>query len=342
MIYTKHPYTHSPYVARYTPSYHYFIRDYQGNNRLVVDGSDNIEQTNNYFPYGGPWGDSTDQGFQPFKYNGKELDRVHGLDWYDYDARRYDPAYCMFTQMDPLAEQYPHLNPYVYCAGNPVRYVDPDGLSPIYDENGVFLGTDDTGIAGQYYILHKKDFIQGMSHRDVGKYALGSVSKEITEKIEKHFSTLSSRPDYDGFVSVGEGIAWAKAHPYALQHPTPDNTLYIDASQLDFGSISISDFDKVGVSKPKNLFVDSNIISSFSNPTLLATVYALGRVNMILTDRNNGSVKIVNDKATDYDWNLGGGTRRNRFIKTNNFLFNINPQKHGFKTYYYGIGHLNQ
>lgn len=65
------------------------------------------KQINHYYPYCGPWGDaSTNQGFQPYKYNSKELDRVHGLDWYDYGARRYDPAYCMFTQMDPLAEQY--------------------------------------------------------------------------------------------------------------------------------------------------------------------------------------------------------------------------------------------
>lgn len=41
--------------------------------------------------YRGPWGDSSaNQGFQPFKYNGKELDRVHGLDWYDYGARSYE------------------------------------------------------------------------------------------------------------------------------------------------------------------------------------------------------------------------------------------------------------
>ena len=103
----------------YYANCHYFIHDYQSNNRLVVDGSDNIEQTNEYYPYGGPWGtSSTNQAFQPYKYNGrsalcdashlkKELDRVHGLDWYDYDARRYDPAYCMFTQMDPLAEKIP-------------------------------------------------------------------------------------------------------------------------------------------------------------------------------------------------------------------------------------------
>lgn len=84
---------------------------------------------NQYYPYGGPWGDvSTNQGYQPFKYTGKELDRVHGLDWYDYGARMYDPAFCQFTQMDPLCEQYPHLSPYAYCAGNPVNAIDPDGM----------------------------------------------------------------------------------------------------------------------------------------------------------------------------------------------------------------------
>lgn len=51
------------------------------NNRLVVDGNGNEDQKNEYYPYGGSWGDaSTNQGFQPYKYNGKELDRVHGLD----------------------------------------------------------------------------------------------------------------------------------------------------------------------------------------------------------------------------------------------------------------------
>ena len=106
------------------------VNDYQGNVRLVVDGNGTIKQRNDYYAYGGPWGDNAStQGFQPFKYNGKELDRMHGLDWYDYGARMYDPAMGLFTQIDPQCEQYPHLNPYQYCAGNPVKYVDPDGKS---------------------------------------------------------------------------------------------------------------------------------------------------------------------------------------------------------------------
>ena len=148
-----------PITVIYDLSFHSFLRDHQGNVRVVADGSGNEEQLNDYYPYGCPYGDtSTNQGFQPYKYNGKELDRVHGLDWYDYGARRYDPAYCMFTQMDPLAEQYPYLSPYVYCAGNPVRYVDPDGMDWYENEKGQISwtdqicqkGLDDNKISGRY------------------------------------------------------------------------------------------------------------------------------------------------------------------------------------------------
>ena len=37
-------------------------------------------------------GDSRNTGLQPYKYIGKELDRTHGLDWYDHGARHYAPV----------------------------------------------------------------------------------------------------------------------------------------------------------------------------------------------------------------------------------------------------------
>ena len=52
---------------------------------------------------------------------------MHGLTIYDYGARQQAPAVGMFTSMDPLCEKYYNISPYMYCAGNPIRYVDPDG-----------------------------------------------------------------------------------------------------------------------------------------------------------------------------------------------------------------------
>lgn len=39
------------------PSFHYYLRDHLGSNRMVVGSDGTVEQTNQCYPYGGPWGD---------------------------------------------------------------------------------------------------------------------------------------------------------------------------------------------------------------------------------------------------------------------------------------------
>jgi len=107
--------------------YHYFLTDHLGNNRLVADASGAVVQKNHYYPFGMPFADGLSPDAQPYKYNGKELDQMHGLNQYDYSARYYDPAIAQFTTMDPLCEKYYPINPYAYCANNPVNAIDPTG-----------------------------------------------------------------------------------------------------------------------------------------------------------------------------------------------------------------------
>ena len=119
------------------PEYNCYLTDYQGNVRMVVDQSVNTKQIYHYYPYGGLMGgkefpysgivNSIYGDLQPYKYNGKELDRHSGLDWYDYGARWYDGV--RFNTMDRFAEKYPDLSPYSYCAGNPINYIDVNGDS---------------------------------------------------------------------------------------------------------------------------------------------------------------------------------------------------------------------
>ena len=84
--------TEAGYVTLADSKYHYFVQDHLGNNRVVVDQSGNVEEVNHYYPFGGLLSSSVSNAVQPYKYNGKELDRKNGLDWYDYGARMYDAA----------------------------------------------------------------------------------------------------------------------------------------------------------------------------------------------------------------------------------------------------------
>jgi len=63
----------------------------------------------------------------PYRFNGKEQDAETGL--YYYDARYYDPRTGRFISVDPLADKYPGWTPYSYTLNNPVRLVDPTGMS---------------------------------------------------------------------------------------------------------------------------------------------------------------------------------------------------------------------
>ena len=112
-----------------TPTYHFYVRDHLGNVRVVFDEDWDTEQVTHYYPFGGVMAESTGQSLQPWKYGGKELDRTHGLDAYDFGARTYFADRIQWGQMDPLCEKYYAISPYTYCDGNPVINIDPDGKS---------------------------------------------------------------------------------------------------------------------------------------------------------------------------------------------------------------------
>ena len=62
----------------------------------------------------------------PYSFTGKERDEETGYSY--FGARYYDSDLSgLFLSIDPMADKYPSISPYAYCAWNPVRLVDPNG-----------------------------------------------------------------------------------------------------------------------------------------------------------------------------------------------------------------------
>ena len=135
-----------------TPSYHFYLRDHLGNNRVVMAQNGTVEQVTHYYPFGGLMRESTNPGLQPYKYGGKELDRTSGLDAYDFGARMYFADRMQWGQMDPLCEKYYDWSPYGYCKNRPFNLIDPNGKDEWdIDQQGHVLSKRKTSDSDSFY-----------------------------------------------------------------------------------------------------------------------------------------------------------------------------------------------
>ena len=79
----------------------------------------------------------------PQSFTGKERDSETGFSY--FGARYYDSDLMTgWLSVDPLADKYPSLSPYNYCALNPIRVVDPNGDSIIINKFGYVIRNDNT------------------------------------------------------------------------------------------------------------------------------------------------------------------------------------------------------
>ena len=105
----------------------YFLTDHLESTRVVVKSDGSLSMQADYLPYGRIlYKTSGYNEIIDYLWTGKEsLPWLFG-NWYDSGAR-FLTTDGFFPSIDPLAEKYPGVSPYAYCAGDPVNKIDPDG-----------------------------------------------------------------------------------------------------------------------------------------------------------------------------------------------------------------------
>ena len=232
--------------------YNFYNKDHLGNIREIVDKNGNIIQKTDYYPYGTPIlfdPFTINDTSHPYKYNGKELDMMHGLNTYDYGARQYNSALPLWDRVDPLAEKYYHVSPYAYCANDPVNYVDPDGEYIKYVNNGksyVYFN-------GNFYRGRRKDMtsgtwkVVGSSVKDINSphmqrtlNALRKMDNSNNPRIKNVFDAVSNINDnYEHYITEGN----KKSHTIA--YDSQSSIMYINYDIVD-NFKNYSDFKRIG------------------------------------------------------------------------------------------------
>ena len=182
--------TEEGYITLSDSKYHYYLKDHQGNNRVVISQSGTVEETNHYYPFGGAFASTSN--VQPYKYNGKELDSKKGLNWYDYGARHYDAALGRFTTNDRFAEKYYSMSPYQYGANNPVNNIDVNGDTIVVNPNPNGL-IDNVRMFFGFDTKYQKDVKADLQQLKKDDKEIGEMIIELEKSKNVHSITRTER-----------------------------------------------------------------------------------------------------------------------------------------------------
>ena len=117
---------------------YYYHYNHQGSVALVTWHNGTIRQHLQYLPYGGTFVDHRTGSYSsPYTFSAKEKDSESGYNY--FGARYYTDNIMMWLSVDPMSDKNASTSPYMYCAGNPIKYKDLYGMDTImFNRYGYF------------------------------------------------------------------------------------------------------------------------------------------------------------------------------------------------------------
>ena len=208
--------------------------DHLGSSAFLTNLDGDPTQHLQYLPFGEPFIEqrSVTDYYTPYTFSAKERDLETGYSF--FGARYYSSTLSIWLSVDPMADKYPSMSPYMYCAGNPVILVDPDGRRIRFS---LYTRLFDRAAYNAYNELLKTEaginaFAPYMTKRQAKRYHGSSDAKagELSRSTKILFSSKRHNdPDYYGQVdatinAIGHRrieLVDAYKHPAILDRKNP-------------------------------------------------------------------------------------------------------------------------
>ena len=144
-----------------------------------------------------------------YTFSAKERDTETGYSY--FGSRYYSSDLSIWLSVDPQAAKYPSLSPYVYCANNPIKLVDPNGeeivITETVNKNGnkvvdisftaILVNRTSSDISNDDMTKYKNDIIAGLEKTYSGKKDDGTIvniNVDITiQPKDEHVNPFTTR-----------------------------------------------------------------------------------------------------------------------------------------------------
>jgi RHS repeat-associated protein len=195
-------------VQNSEPERYFYHPDHLGSASWITDSSGKAIQHLQYLPFGETRVDQRETSWSTrYSFSAKEKDEESGYGY--FGARYYDSDLSIWLSVDPMADKYPSLNAYNYCANNPMILVDPNGeeiwikadenTSYRY-ENGKLFNKDGSEYTGERtgFLGKTTAALDKLNGTKMGSKLIGELQNnkdyklDITSAISSNYATIGT------------------------------------------------------------------------------------------------------------------------------------------------------
>ena len=177
-------------------------------------------------PFGEDFVNQKSNSFEGDRYTFSAKEKDAETKYSYFGSRYYSSDLSIWLSVDPQSDKYPSLSPYVYCANNPIKLVDPNGeeivITETVDKNGnkvvniqftaALVNKSSRAISSEKMELYKSSIESSLKNHYGGSYDDGTtVNVSVDVKIYDKNDLSYTATDRHNIFIVNQCTDWTKA-----------------------------------------------------------------------------------------------------------------------------------